>query len=58
MKNHICRETVQSGQVPLVPPNKPNAQLPKNDVLKNFLSLYFTFKSETSANTQESELQD
>ena len=31
LKNHTCRETGQSGQVPLVPPNKP-----KNHVLKIF----------------------
>ena len=58
VKNHSCRETGQSGQVPLVPPNKPKAQLPKNDVPKNFLSFYSTLKSETCANTPESEQQD
>ena len=47
-----------SGKIPLVPPNKPKAQLPKNDVLKRFLSFYSTFKSETCANTHESEQHD
>ena len=28
VKSYSCRETVQSGQVPLVSPNKPKAQLP------------------------------
>ena len=44
MKNHTCHETGRSGQLPLVPPNKPKAQLPKNDVPKKFLSLYSTCK--------------
>ena len=55
--NHSCRETRQNGQVPLVP-SKPKAQLPKNDVSKNFLLFYSTFKSETSAKSHESEQQD
>ena len=49
VKNYSCRET---GQVPLVPPNKP-----KNDVPKKLLSFYSTFKSKTSANTHKSEQQ-
>ena len=42
VKNHSCRESSQSGQVSLGPPNKPKAQLPKNDVPKNFLKFYST----------------
>ena len=39
VKSHSCRET---SQVPLVPPNKPKAQLPKNDVpIKKFVVLFF-----------------
>jgi len=56
VKNHSCRETGQSGQVPVVQPNKP--PLPNNDVPKKFLSFYSTFKSEKSADTHESEQQD
>ena len=52
------RKVSQKGQVSLIPPNKPKAQLPKNDVLKRFLSFYSTFKSETCANTHESEQHD
>ena len=55
VKNHSCRETGQSGQVSLVPPNKPKTQLPKNDVPKTFSSFYSIFKSERGANTHESE---
>ena len=58
VKNHSCRATGQSGQVPVVQPNKPKPQLPNNDVPKSFLSFYSTFKSETSADTHESEQQD
>ena len=58
VKNHNCRETCQSVEVSLVPPKKPKAQLPKDDVPTNFLSFYSTFKPETSANTQESEQHD
>ena len=36
VKNHSCRETGQSGQVPVVQPNKPKPQLPKNNVPKIF----------------------
>ena len=32
VKNHSCRETGQSGQVPLIPPNNPKAQILTNDV--------------------------
>ena len=51
VKIHSCREIGQSqvltffrtkGQVPLVPPNKPKAQLPKNDVPKFFVVLFYT----------------
>ena len=56
-KNYSCRETGKSGQIPLVPPKKPRAQLPKNNFPKNFLSLYSRFKSKTSVNTHESEQQ-
>ena len=56
VKNHCCRETGQSGQVPLVPPKKRKAQIPTN-APKNFLSVYSTFKSETT-NTHESMQQD
>ena len=55
VKNHSCSETGQIGQVPLIPPTKPNAQIPTNDVPKNFLSFYSTFKSERSADNHESE---
>ena len=55
VKCYSCRETGQSGQVPLVPPNKPKAQIPTNDIPKKFLAFYSTFKSERSANTHESE---
>ena len=58
VKNHSFCETGKSGQVPLVPPNKLNAQIPTNDVFKNTLSFYSKFKSERSANTNESEQQD
>ena len=43
LKNHSCQETGQKGQVSLVPPNKPKAQLPKNNILKNLLLLSFIF---------------
>ena len=36
VKNHSCRETCQSVEVSLVPPKKPKAQLPKDDVHTNF----------------------
>ena len=58
VKNQSCRETGQTGQVPLVPLNKTKAQLPKNDVPKSILLFYSTFKSETSANTHKSGQQD
>ena len=58
VKNHSCRETCQSVKVSLVPPNKPKAQLPKDDVPTIFLSFYSTLKPEASANTQESEQHD
>ena len=58
VKNHSCRETGQSGQVPLIPLNKPKAQIPTNDVPKNFLSFYSTFKSEKSKKVNESEQKD
>ena len=58
VKNHSCRETGQSGQVPLIPLNKPKAQIPTNDVPKNFLSFYSTFKSERSEKINESEQKD
>ena len=45
VKNYSCRETGQSGQVPLVPPNKPKAQLPINYVPNYFLLFSSTFKS-------------
>ena len=51
VKNHSCRETCKSVEVSLVPPEKPKAQLPKDDVPTVFLSFYSTFQLETSANT-------
>ena len=35
----------------LVPPRKPKAQLPRDNVPKNFLLFYSKFKSEKCANT-------
>ena len=58
VKNLSCCETCKSVEVSLVLPEKPKAQLPKNVVPTNFLSFYSTFKSETSANTKESEQHD
>ena len=58
MKNYSCRETGQSGQAPLVPPNKHKALLFKDDVPKNFLLFHSTFKLETIVNIHESEQQD
>ena len=58
VKNHSCRETCQSVEVSLVPPEKPKAQLPKDDVPTFFLSFYSTFIPVTSANTQEGEQHD
>ena len=58
VKNHSCRETCKSVEVSLVLPEKPKAQLPKDVVPTIFLSFYSTFKSETSANTKESEQHD
>jgi len=55
VKNHSCRKTCQNVEVSLVPPKKPKAQLPKDNVPTTFLSFYSTFKLETKANTQESE---
>ena len=55
VKNHSYREASQSGQVPLVPPNKRKSPIPTNDIPKKNLSFYSTFKSERSANTYESE---
>ena len=45
VKNHSSRETGQSGQGSLVPPNKPKAQIPTNDVPKKIMLFYYTFKS-------------
>ena len=56
VKNHSCRETGQSNHVTLVPPNKLKAKLFKNDVSKQFLLFYSTFKSETNANIHKNEL--
>ena len=58
VKNHSCRETCKSVEVSLVLPEKPKAQLPKDVVPRIFLSFYSTFKSETRANTKESEQHD
>ena len=58
VKNHSCCEIFQSVQVPLVPPNKPKAQLPKFNIPKIVLLLYSTFKFKSSANTHISEQQD
>ena len=38
--------------------NNTKHQIPINNVPKNFISLYLTFKQETSANIQESEQHD
>ena len=54
VKNHSCRET---GQVPLVPPNKPKSQLSKNDVPKHFCRAFYTW-IENKCNTHESEQQN
>ena len=58
VKNHSCRETCKIVEVSLVLPEKPKAQLPKDVVPRIFLSFYSTFKSETRANTKESEQHD
>ena len=44
VKNHSCRETCQSVEVSLVPPEKPKAQLPKDDVPTIVFSFYSTLK--------------
>ena len=58
VKYHSCRETCKIVEVSLVLPEKPKAQLPKDVVPRIFLSFYSTFKSETRANTKESEQHD
>ena len=42
----------------LVPPRKPKAQLPRDNVPKNILLFYSIFKSEASENTHESQQKD
>ena len=57
IKKYICRETFQNRKVPLVPPNKPKAQLPKI-MFQNILPINYTFKLVTSANTHDCEQQN
>ena len=52
---HSCRETGQSGQVSLVPPNKLNYL---KLIIPKFFFVLFTIKSETSAKTHASDQQD
>ena len=58
VKNHSCRENCQSVEVSLVTSKKHKAQLPKENIPTNFLSLYSTIKSNTYSNIQESEKHD
>ena len=46
-KKYSCCETCQNVEVSLLPPKKPKAQLPKDNVPTNFLSSYSTFKPKT-----------